>query len=296
VTGLHGAVEAGEARREIRLAGVDPRSTWMFMRFGPRDPSSRKTDRELWRSYHTPEGPATLRLTAISQGFMADAWGPGAARAVDAAAGLVGVDDDPGALVPRDPIVATAVANMRGFRLPRPPWRVETLLAVVLQQRVAFEDAMNSWRKMVLALGEPAPGPGGLALPPTTKVLAKVPLARWFDWGVESKRAATLREVAFQAAKIHAADSPEKVARLFPLLRGIGPWTDGMFRGIALGDADAVPIGDLHLPRLVARAFTGVPHGSDDDMLALLEPYLGQRYRVIRLVLGAGGSRKPILA
>jgi 3-methyladenine DNA glycosylase/8-oxoguanine DNA glycosylase len=59
---------------------------------------------------------------------------------------------------------------------------------------------------------------------------------------------------------------------------------------IALGDADAVPVGDLHLPHLVSSALAGERRGSDQRMLELLEPYRGHRGRVIRLlVAGAPG-------
>ena len=52
---------------------------------------------EVWRATRTPDGPATLRLRVISGSLRADAWGPGAARALDGAAALAGeLDDDDG--------------------------------------------------------------------------------------------------------------------------------------------------------------------------------------------------------
>ena len=47
---------------------------------------------------------------------------------------------------------------------------------------------------------------------------------------------------------------------------------------------DAVSVGDFHLPNLVAFALAGEPRGDDARMLELLEPYRGQRARVIRLL------------
>jgi 3-methyladenine DNA glycosylase/8-oxoguanine DNA glycosylase len=52
----------------------------------------------------------------------------------------------------------------------------------------------------------------------------------------------------------------------------------------ALGDPDAVSEGDFHLPNLVAFALAGEPRGTDARMLALLEPWRGNRARVIRLL------------
>ena len=53
---------------------------------------------------------------------------------------------------------------------------------------------------------------------------------------------------------------------------------------VALGDSDAVSVGDYHLPNLVSWALAGEPRGDDDRMLELLEPYRGQRGRVVRLL------------
>jgi 3-methyladenine DNA glycosylase/8-oxoguanine DNA glycosylase len=61
---------------------------------------------------------------------------------------------------------------------------------------------------------------------------------------------------------------------------------------VALGDADAVPVGDYHLKDVVAWNLAGRPRGTDDEMLDLLEPYRGHRGRVIRL-LTLAGDRPP---
>ena len=60
----------------------------------------------------------------------------------------------------------------------------------------------------------------------------------------------------------------------------------------ALGDTDAVSVGDFHLPNLVAFALAGEPRGTDARMLELLEPYRDQRARVVRL-LELSGIRAP---
>jgi 3-methyladenine DNA glycosylase/8-oxoguanine DNA glycosylase len=60
----------------------------------------------------------------------------------------------------------------------------------------------------------------------------------------------------------------------------------------AMGDPDAVPVGDYHLPSMVAWSLAGEPRADDARMLELLEPYRGHRGRVIRLLV-AGGSAAP---
>jgi 3-methyladenine DNA glycosylase/8-oxoguanine DNA glycosylase len=57
---------------------------------------------------------------------------------------------------------------------------------------------------------------------------------------------------------------------------------------LALGDPDAVSVGDYHLPHLVCWALAGERRGTDERMLELLEPYRGQRARVA-LLLEQGG-------
>ena len=67
-------------------------------------------------------------------------------------------------------------------------------------------------------------------------------------------------------------------------LPGIGPWTTAEVLRSAFGDPDAVSVGDFHIPNTVAWVLAGEPRGTDERMLELLEPYLGQRGRVQRLL------------
>ncbi len=73
---------------------------------------------------------------------------------------------------------------------------------------------------------------------------------------------------------------------------GIGPWTAAEVAVRALGDDDAVSVGDYHIPNLVAWALAGEPRGDDARMLELLEPYRGRRALVVRL-LELGGPARP---
>ena len=94
-------------------------------------------------------------------------------------------------------------------------------------------------------------------------------------------------------------DLPSAYSRMraFP---GVGPWTAAKVAMVALGDADAVPIGDYHLPHSVGYLFDGTPRSTDERMLELLEPYRGHRGRVIRLITVMGiaaprfGPHRPL--
>lgn len=73
---------------------------------------------------------------------------------------------------------------------------------------------------------------------------------------------------------------------------GVGIWTAAEVACRALGDADAVPVGDFHLPAAVGWALAG-RRVDDAGMLELLAPYAPHRYRVIRLMEISGQGRPP---
>jgi 3-methyladenine DNA glycosylase/8-oxoguanine DNA glycosylase len=76
---------------------------------------------------------------------------------------------------------------------------------------------------------------------------------------------------------------PADAAARLRSLPGIGAWTAAEVGQRALGDADAVSVGDYHVPSLVGWVLVGEPV-DDDTMLELLEPYRGHRYRAVRMV------------
>ncbi|MEX0742936.1 MAG: DNA-3-methyladenine glycosylase 2 family protein, partial [Actinomycetota bacterium] len=102
------------------------------------------------------------------------------------------------------------------------------------------------------------------------------------------------RNVCARAAWLDAAiDLPVAEAeQRIGMLHGIGPWTVAEVARTALGDADAVSVGDFHMPNIVAWALAGEPRGTDERMLELLEPYRPHRGRVQRL-LEVSGIRAP---
>jgi 3-methyladenine DNA glycosylase/8-oxoguanine DNA glycosylase len=288
------------------------------LRQGRLDPAFQIEGDVAWRATRTPEGPVTTLLRVDPGGgvLRARAWGPGHRWALEHLPDLVGAGDDGDALVPllrsatgprarADQVVRSLVARLPGLRLPRSRAVAELLVPVVLAQKVTGLEAKRSYRQLLAALGEPAPGPGaarGLLVPPAAPVLAGTPSWAWHRFGVERKRAETIRGALRAHRRLEeAADLPLPAARRRLLaLPGVGPWTAAEIALVALGDPDAVSVGDYHLPNQVAWALAGEPRGDDDRMLELLEPYRGHRGRVLRLIVAGGviapryGPRVPV--
>lgn len=263
---------------------------------GPGDRTIRFATGRVWRATRTPDGAATLALTHIGDELRAEGWGPGAERALADVPALIGLLQEPAPLSAGHPTVAHLARRFPGVRIPRTGAVLESLVPAILEQKVIGEEARRALFELVQVHGEVAPGPPelGLRLPPRPVTLAALPYYAYHPFGVERRRAELIRRVAARAAWLEAiVDLPlaDAYTRL-TAVPGIGPWTAAEVAMRALGDTDAVSVGDFHLPNLVAFALAGEPRGTDARMLELLEPYRGQRARVIRL-LELSGIRAP---
>ncbi|WP_239070897.1 DNA-3-methyladenine glycosylase family protein [Cellulomonas chitinilytica] len=279
-------------------APVDVRLTLSPLRRGAGDPTWASTpDGALWWATSNAAGPATLHLHVRRDGVHATAWGPGAERAVDGVPALLGAGDDPtGFRADLHPLVREAHRRLPGLRIPRSGQVLEALVPAILEQRVVGLDARASWRRLVLRHGTPAPGPApsGMRVAPSAPVWRDLPVWEWRRAGVEEARSGTVRRAATVARGLQAgADLPlDEARRRLLTVRGVGPWTVAEVASRALGDADAVSVGDFHLAHLVGWALTG-RRTDDAGMLGLLEPWRGHRQRVIRLLEITQASRAP---
>lgn len=165
----------------------------------------------------------------------------------------------------------------KGLRVTPVLWPGDVLVITILQQRVTWREAAGSYQRLVRKYGTPAPGPLDLVLPLSSRQLQDLPMVALRAEGVDMRRAAAIRQAAPHLAKLHTR---EGCLTVLPKLPGVGPWTIGNVLGFGAGDPDAVPVGDLHLPRLVGEALEGKP-ADDPRMLELLEPYRGVRFRVV---------------
>jgi 3-methyladenine DNA glycosylase/8-oxoguanine DNA glycosylase len=250
------------------------------------DPTIRLTADEFWRATRTPEGPATLHLRARGRRVEARAWGPGAPHALSRVAELVGAADDPGAFEPKHAVLRDPWRRLRGFRLCRTGAVVEALVPSIIEQKVTGPEAFRGYAALVGKYGEPAPGPADLMLPPEPSVLAELPYWAYHPLGIERRRADIVRRACARAARMEEAawmTIPDAYRRL-RAIDGVGRWTAAEVARVALGDPDAVSVGDYHLKNHVAWVLAGEPRATDERMLELLEPYRGQRTRAIRLI------------
>jgi 3-methyladenine DNA glycosylase/8-oxoguanine DNA glycosylase len=275
---------------------LDLARTLSPLRRGAGDPTLRIGPGRAWLATRTAEGPATLALAAdaAERTVRAEAWGPGAERALANVPALLGLDRTPGPIADHHRLVTELARRYGGVRLTATGAVLESLVPAILEQKVTGDEARRAWRRLIAKHGEPAPGPADfrLRLPPTPEVLAGLPYYAYHPFGVERRRADLIRRVAARAAWFEAVtDLPIEAAYArLTAMPGIGPWTAAEVAVRALGDADAVSVGDFHLPNLVAWALAREPRGDDARMLELLEPWRGDRARVVRLLELSGIS------
>ena len=232
-----------------------------------------------------------MRAVALADGtIQVEAWGAGAAYAIEASPGLCGMLDDPSGFE-AEGLVGELHRRNPGLRICRTGAIFEAVAPYVLEQRVSGLEAYRSWRRLVRGMSERAPGPLELWLPPDPKRIAAEPYTAFHDYEIEAGRANTLRRAAARATGLErfATRSPAEATRALTSLPGIGVWTAAMVTAVALGDVDAVPVGDYGIPGMVGHVLANERDADDARMLELLEPFAPQRGRAIRLI-GLSGN------
>ncbi|MDP9796901.1 3-methyladenine DNA glycosylase/8-oxoguanine DNA glycosylase [Catenuloplanes nepalensis] len=275
-----------------------------YLGLGRFDPSARFAGGTFWLAAHTPAGPGSLGLTRDGDALAVTAHGEGADWLLGHADAIAGLRDDisdfPG-LAAAHPVVTELARVHRGIRLPATGLVFPRLARAILEQKVTGKEAFRGWSGLVRRYGTPAPGPcPDLWVPPAAEVVAGLAYWALHPLGVEQRRAQTiLRAAALAATLARCPDSASLTRRLLDI-PGIGPWTAAETVRTVFGDADAVSVGDFHIPNTVAWGLAGEARGDDARMLALLAPFAGHRGRVCVLLEAAGiaaprfGPRMPI--
>ena len=268
------------------------------LRRGPRDPCFRVAgDGTIWRTSMLSSGPVAARLSRTAPHTAhCEAWGEGAEEFVETLPAMLGADDDASDFVPRDPTVAAAYQRVPDLRLGRTERVLEALIPAVIEQRVPGADAFRSWRVLVTKYGTPAPGPApaGMRVPPSAEVWRYIPSWEFHRANVDPGRAQTVVSCARRATSLEklASQPPAQAREALQSLPGVGVWTAAETAQRAFGDADAVSLGDYHIPKMIGWTLVGRPV-DDATMLELLEPMRPHRHRVVRVLEASGLAYEP---
>jgi 3-methyladenine DNA glycosylase/8-oxoguanine DNA glycosylase len=263
----------------------------------------------LRRAEPGPAGPLVLEARTDGEGVAVEVWGSARTpadvveRALEDAVGWAGLRDDPSQLReavaghPRARALARSVGEVRLSRMPRVG---EALGRTVLAQLVQSAEAHRSIRQVARRAGEIAPH--GLRTWPTAAQVRAMP-----DWALRACGVSLRCATALHAGARHDLRLAEAVGdwpvldQRLNALPGVGVWTRGEVRRL-MGDPDGLSVGDYNLPSWVGAALGDGTRSAwhrnwtDDDMLALLAPFPGQRGRVTRLcelAIFEGHVRRP---
>ncbi|MGB3441481.1 MAG: DNA-3-methyladenine glycosylase 2 family protein [Actinophytocola sp.] len=266
------------------------------LRRGPADPACVTTPAGVtWFAANTPAGVGTLALRRRGGTVHATAWGDGAQVLLDGLPAMLGAEDDDSDFEAHHPLIADLRKRIPTLRLNSTGRVWDLLVPSVLEQRVTGTEARRSWRDLCRRYGTPAPGPApaGMFAPPTPKAVEAIPDWAWHRAGVDLARRKAIVAAARVAHRLEkAAELRGRAGRdLLRKVPGIGFWTAAEVAQRAWGDADAVSVGDFHIPGLVGYALLG-RKVDDDGMLEVLRPYAPHRHRVVRYI-EAGGPGKP---
>ena len=252
-------------------------------------------DGSIWRASRLASGTVTFRIRQTSRfDVHAQAWGDGASEFLEGLEQFLCLDDDTSSFIPEHPKIVEAHRRFPDLRMVRTGQVFEALVPAILEQKVHGIAARRSWRQLVTKYGEPAPGPRRLTLPPPAEIWRKIPSWEYHRANVDPQRSRTIVAAARVAHHLEAAvtlDRAEAEKRL-RMVPGIGVWTAAEVAQRALGDSDALSVGDFHLAAMVGWTLEGRPF-DDDEMVAYLESLRPHRYRAIRLLEVAGFAFKP---
>lgn len=185
-----------------------------------------------------------------------------------------------------------------GLRLGATGQLTRHLVSAIAEQKVTGIEAMGGMRALIRERGVPVfdtgdtNQPQGMYFFPDASDILSVPSWSWHQFGFDKSRSQAILTYAARASsleKLAATATAEHLASALNTLPGIGPWTIAETLQRTHGHPDAISVGDYHLAHLVGYALTG-KRTDDPGMLRLLEPWRGNRARVIALIKVAGIS------
>ena len=263
-------------------------ATVRFLRMGGGDPTAKASAGQYRYATWIDDEAATVHVVVESGRWRARSWGPAAKRALELLPERLGLDRPLSSAPPDHPALARLSKRHPGLHIAASHSLAEALVPTICQQKVTWADATQSWRALVQRWGAPAPGPLGLWLPPSLSDLAQQTTASLRQAGLPQQRAHAIIEVARRRRRVDALLKRPDLRRRLSSIPGLGPWTIESTLGLWMGDDDAIPPGDVHLPNTVAWALAGEARASDARMFELLRPWSGRRFHVMRLLYAEG--------
>ena len=250
-----------------------------------------------------PDGPLVYAVASDPRGTDIQIWGPATTPAEACEAALhratawAGLHDDLAAareVLTSTPQMTRLLDEVGEVRLSQTPQLNEAFSRSVIEQLVQSKEARISVAQMVRCVGTEI-FPGQWEWPGAARIGA-TPMWELRRCGISGRMIKALHAGAVEDARMERT-RPDWIAldRRLRSLPGVGQWTSAETR-VRLGDPDAVSVGDYNFPTIVGYALSG-PDGdgpggtwTDAGMLELLEPYAGQRGRVIRLCSSAAAA------
>src|SRR5204863_2361828 len=153
----HVRIIAMAVRRLHPTAPFDLRRTLAPLWRGPGDRTMRFVTGGVIRATRTADGPATMSIGFAAGSILAEAWGPGADRAIDRLPGLLGLETPPPSLLSGHPTVVDLSRRYPGIGIPRSRAVIEALVPAILEQKVIGVEARRAFSGLVRRYGEPAP-------------------------------------------------------------------------------------------------------------------------------------------
>jgi 3-methyladenine DNA glycosylase/8-oxoguanine DNA glycosylase len=254
---------------------------------GAYDPTGTLNDDRFDKVFHASGDVCRVSIASAPDGLLLQCEGSGAAQVTGDLVAAFAADDGHNSFNPGHTLIRKLHRDQPGLRLIRVPWMFDIACSAVLQQRVRFVDACRDWRHIAERFGTRTTS-GAVAFPPP-EGLAAVPAHALAALGIDAQRSRALLALAkeIRMYPLRANMTYAQLRARLSRIPGIGPWTVETILGFGAADPDAVPIGDLYLPHLVGYALAGENPSTDERMIALLEPWRGQRFRVVRLLQAA---------
>jgi len=232
---------------------VDLVSTIGPLRHGHSDPCHQvDQDRSIWRASDMASGPVSYRLSQLdTHRVRCQVWGAGASELASGLGDLLGDQDDSSGFNPLHHKLIDAHRRHPGLRIPRSGRVMESLIPAILEQKVTGKEAFRAWRVLVTKYGSTPPGPvpAIMRVPPTAQQWRMVPSWEFHRAGVDPQRAKTIVIAARAAAALERCMELSTTQARIRLMSvpGIGQWTAAEVGQRALGDGDALSVGDYHL-------------------------------------------------